>query len=210
MDALKRWETPAQVIKAKDIEIFQYKPGLAPPPRHIERFGQLGSQFSLGRSRWVVDDVSIFSVADGKRLASTPPSGATYYENLRMNKIQRAALETPTVAGYRLLPEFTPGRAMMWGTILAMWGTGALVATAMKTLDIHGVADASSKIKPLFEPMVEYLRSQLAPLKQVLALKVAGASTVTEGLPAQVSAPLEPNHRGEMSEFIERLRRKLS
>lgn len=99
---------------------------------------------------------------------------------------------------------------MMWGTILAMWGTGALVATAMKTLDIHGVADASSKIKPLFEPMVEYLRSQLAPLKQVLALKVAGASTVTEGLPAQVSAPLEPNHRGEMSEFIERLRRKLS
>lgn len=158
----------------------------------------------------MVDDVSIFSVADGKRLASTPPSGATYYENLRMNKIQRAALETPTVAGYRLLPEFTPGRAMMWGTILAMWGTGALVATAMKTLDIHGVADASSKIKPLFEPMVEYLRSQLAPLKQVLALKVAGASTVTEGLPAQVSAPLEPNHRGEMSEFIERLRRKLS
>lgn len=205
MEALKRWEAPPQIIKAKDVEVFQYKPGLAPPPRQLERFGQLGSQFSLGRSRWVVDDVSIFSVADGKRLASTPPSGATYYENLRMNKIQRAALETPTLAGYRLLPEFTPGRAMMWGTILAMWGTGALVATAMRTLDIQGAADASSKIKPLFEPMVDYLRSSLAPLREMLALR-----TATADVPTHVSTPLEASHSGELSIFIERLRRKLS
>lgn len=37
----------------------------------------------------------------------------------------------------RLLPKFTPGRAMMWGTILALWGTGALVATTARQLDIH-------------------------------------------------------------------------
>ena len=32
------------------------------------------------------------------------------YENIRMNKIQRAALETPTLAGYRCAP---PGLARM-------------------------------------------------------------------------------------------------
>jgi hypothetical protein len=40
-------------------------------------------------------------VTDGKRLASTPPQSATFYDNIRAQKIQRAALETPTVAGYR-------------------------------------------------------------------------------------------------------------
>ena len=37
----------------------------------------------------------------------------------------------------RLLPELTPGRAMMWGTILAMWGTCAAVALTARQLDIH-------------------------------------------------------------------------
>ena len=41
------------------------------------------------------------AVADGKRLAQEPPPSATYYESLRAAKIQRCALETPTVAGYR-------------------------------------------------------------------------------------------------------------
>lgn len=41
------------------------------------------------------------AVADGKRLASEPAPSATYYENIRARKIQRAALEGPTLAGYR-------------------------------------------------------------------------------------------------------------
>jgi hypothetical protein len=36
----------------------------------------------------------------------------------------------------RLLPKFTPGRALLWGTILALWGTGAVVATTAKQLEI--------------------------------------------------------------------------
>ena len=39
----------------------------------------------------------------------------------------------------RLLPVFTPGRAMMWGTILAMWGTGALVMSSSRALGIGRV-----------------------------------------------------------------------
>ncbi len=30
----------------------------------------------------------------------------------------------------------TPGRAFLWGTILAVWGTMAVVASAKSTLDI--------------------------------------------------------------------------
>lgn len=89
--------------------------------------------------RWTVDDASIFSVDDGKRLAQTPHKPLTFYERIRLEKQQKAALETPLVKGIRLLPEFTPGRAMLWGSILAVWGTAALVVSTAKSLDIKTV-----------------------------------------------------------------------
>lgn len=94
--------------------------------------------------RWTVDDASIFSVADGKKLAQTPHNPPTFYERLRAEKLQRAALETPLVRGMRLLPEFTPGRAMLWGTILAVWGTAAVFASTARSLDIKTVSSAVS------------------------------------------------------------------
>lgn len=50
------------------------------------------------------------AVAEGKRLASTPPPTLTFYEQVRANRIGRAQVETPTMAGIRLLPVFSPGR----------------------------------------------------------------------------------------------------
>ena len=91
-----------------------------------------------------MDDASIFSVADGKKLAQTPHKPPTFYERLRAEKQQRAALETPLVRGMRLLPEFTPGRAMLWGTILAVWGTAAVFASTARSLDIKTVSSAVS------------------------------------------------------------------
>ena len=89
--------------------------------------------------RWTVDNASIFSVDDGKRLAQTPHKPLTFYERVRLEKQQKAAIETPLVKGIRLLPEFTPGRAMLWGSILAVWGTAALVVSTAKSLDIKTV-----------------------------------------------------------------------
>ena len=91
--------------------------------------------------RWTVGDASIFSVDDGKRLAQTPHKPLTFYERVRLEKQAKASLETPLVQGYRLLPEFTPGRAMFWGSIIAVWGTAALVMTT--ALDIKTVSTAS-------------------------------------------------------------------
>ena len=90
--------------------------------------------------RWEADGASIFSVADGKKLAQTPPKLPSQWELNRQRKIAKAAVDSRVVSGIRLMPEYTPGRAMLWGTILAMWGTGALVATAARGLDIHKVS----------------------------------------------------------------------
>ena len=90
--------------------------------------------------RWTVGDASIFSVDDGKRLAQTPHKPLTFYERIRLEKQQKAAIETPLVKGIRLLPEFTPGRAMLWGSILAVWGTAAIVMSTANSLKIKTVS----------------------------------------------------------------------
>lgn len=130
----------------------------------------MGTQFSLGRARWTTEDASIFSVADGKRLVNTPTKATSVYENIRAVKIQRAALETPTVAGYRLLPELTPGRAFLWGTVLAVWATTAVVMGTARTLDIKDTTDASGKLKSFMRPVADALDRFMTPFKSGLAL----------------------------------------
>lgn len=90
--------------------------------------------------RWAPDGASIFSVADGKRLAQTPPKEPSSWELNRARKIAKAAVDERVVQGMRLMPEYTPGRAMLWGSILAIWGTAILTATAARSLDIHDVS----------------------------------------------------------------------
>lgn len=126
---------------------------------------------SLGRARWTVSDASIFSVADGKRLAQTPVRVPTAFEAARMGKINKAALDTPLVSGYRLLPQFTPGRALLWGTILAMWGTGAVVVTAARRLDITKMEEAKGKIEAALLPYVDALAGYFEPLQGSLKLE---------------------------------------
>ena len=47
--------------------------------------------------RWETPDGSIFSVADGRRLAQEPVRLPTAFEAARQRKIDRATLETPLV-----------------------------------------------------------------------------------------------------------------
>ena len=89
--------------------------------------------------RFTTHDASIFSVAEGAKLAQTPPKQITHFEQLRANRIAKAALETPLLNGMRLLPEYTPGRALLWGSVIALWGSGAIFMTAAKGLNIHAV-----------------------------------------------------------------------
>ncbi|KAL4436815.1 hypothetical protein ABPG75_003954 [Micractinium tetrahymenae] len=179
---------PTEVVTKRNEFVYQHKPGLVPAPRfNDKRYMQLGTQVSMGRARWTTDGASIFSVADGKRLASEPAPSATYYENIRARKIQRAALEGPTVAGYRVLPEMTPGRAFMWGTILAVWGTGALIASTARSLDIHSADEAPSRLRTLFAPVAEALEARLAPLRSSMSIgAVAGDAVRQEAAQSEV------------------------
>ena len=64
-----------------------------------ESWARLGtSKVSFGRARWNVEDgSSIWSVADGKRLAQTPIREPTAFEANRLRKIATASAETPLV-----------------------------------------------------------------------------------------------------------------
>jgi hypothetical protein len=162
--ATKKFSSSTTYVTEKEFERFEYVKGVTKVPRRI-RTGELhgsglGTQVNMGRMRWTSDGVSIFSVADGKELASTEPKALNRYENIRMQKIQRAALESPTVlGGYRVLPEMTPGRALMWGTIVAVWGTGALVMSTARYLGIEELRDVPGRMKDVLSPLGESLKS---------------------------------------------------
>ena len=197
-------------------------------------------------------------MADGKRLASEPLPGANVYETARLRRIERAAYESPTMAGYRcagwaagarcgcveqraswgaelalpgvrgaaprvellartaasslralpppsaapgqpppscrlpdppaaaarlprrLLPKFTPGRAFFWGTVLALWGTGALVAGTARSLDIHSAEEAPGRLRPLLQPVAAALEARLAPLRGSLSIGAMAGESLRE------------------------------
>ena len=74
-------------------------------------------------------------------MAQEPQRLPTAFEAKRLSKIQNAAYESPLVQGYRLLPQLTPGRAFMWGSIFSLWATAGLAMTAARHLDIHTVCE---------------------------------------------------------------------
>lgn len=160
------------VFKGNSPYVFNYTPGVSKlPPRasYMTHFGELGTQVSFGRGRWSSDNTSIFSVAEGKRLAATPAKPLNHYEAIRQTKIALAQLETPQLAGLRLLPKFTPGRAFFWGSVLAAWGTTAIVLTTARHLDIQSWKEAGPKLREVMQPLADRVQAQLAPLRSTLA-----------------------------------------
>lgn len=192
--ALTRAHTPEDAVRRR-ASVFQFEKGVTPVPSRARasptRYA-LGMQVSLGRTRWSSEGVNVFSVAEGKRLASTPAPHMTHYESIRHEKMQRAALESPQIRGYRLLPAMTPGRAMLWGTVLAVWGTAALVASTARSLGIQGAEDAGPKLRAALQPLGEAVEARLAPLKPHLSTSSAdgiGASVRgTQASAASVAA----------------------
>lgn len=100
----------------------------------------LGQPVRLGGlGKWSVDNVSIFDVQSGKKLAATPRREPSIFEIKRAAAIERAATESPLVGNYRLYPRLSPGRALFWGTIMAMTGTMIGTKIACLVLDIKSV-----------------------------------------------------------------------
>lgn len=187
-------DVPVSVFKGRPASdyVYQHVKGVVPVPKPTMSWSTLGTPISFGRARWTVDDASIFSVDDGKRLAQTPHKPLTFYERIRLEKQQKAALETPLVKGIRLLPEFTPGRAMLWGSILAVWGTAALVVSTAKSLDIKTTEEASDKLREVIAPMASQFSTALTPLKSVVSasqMRSEHQSELATRLKAKLASP---------------------
>lgn len=195
-------DVPVTVLKGRPNGeyVYQHVKGRVPVPKQAMPWSTLGTPVSFGRARWTVGDASIFSVDDGKRLAQTPHKPLTFYERVRLEKQQMASLETPLVKGYRLLPEFTPGRAMFWGSVLAMWGTAAVVMSAAKSLDIKTAAEASDKLHNIVAPMAGKLGAALIPLKSMVSatnMKSEQQSELALRLRNKLASPASLRRRAE-------------
>lgn len=73
----------------------------------------------MGRAKWEIhDDASVFSVADGKRLALSGPEETMALRNPRSVKVEMARqihienhkVDQSTYKGMRLYPKLNPGR----------------------------------------------------------------------------------------------------
>lgn len=201
----------------------QHGPPRPAPPKSAKPFAGLGSPVSFGSARWSAHGASVFSVADGKRLAQTPVRETMVpWEQARHSKILAAAQETPLLYGFRVLPEMTPGRALFWGSMLAMFGTVLTVKLAALQLGIRNAEDAPIVLRGIVQPAARSLAARLQPLKQLVRagcavlLCIATACSyrqvphvfVTFQVPAGGAA--QQREAVSRSEFASSLRRQLS
>ena len=130
---------------------------------------------------------SIFSVADGRRLANEPVRHLTAFEAARAARVARHAAETPLVAGLRLMPVYTPGRALLWGTVLAAWGTAAAVASSARALGVQSVEEAPEALRAYFAPAAARMRFAAEPLKGSFAISGGAAAAAVNDEGSSVS-----------------------
>jgi hypothetical protein len=129
---------------------------------------------------------SIFSVADGRRLAQEPVRHLTAFEAARAARVSEAAVDARTLAGLQLLPRFTPGRALLWGSILAAWCTAGAAVAAGRSLGARTLEDLPTAMRATLAPVVGALRARAGPAREALApIFFAGAR---DGTPGEVAA----------------------
>jgi len=72
-----------------------------------------------------------------------------------------------TIGGKRLklLPDPTPGRAMAWGSTLAVWGSAALVVGGAKLAGISTMADTRRVMHVWLTPLGDSIKDTVSPIK---------------------------------------------
>jgi len=145
---------------------FRYQQSEFPAiSRSLVHDWKLGTQVSFGPARWAGGEASVWDVKAGKDLAQTPSKQATWAEELRARKIAKAQYESPVVAGYRWLPQFTPGRAFIWGTILSFWGTAVATTLVAKANGITA-DNIGEKLRLMGQPAKQALKDRLDPMRE--------------------------------------------
>jgi len=173
-----RLERPEKAEERRMRKFFRFQEGNRPKhynpssvinnPMYVSK-ATLGSQVSLGRSKWsagtdTVQGASIFDVRKGAELANSAP------EHVRQQVVKPAApVELVSVGKVklRLMPDYTPGRALMWGSVLAVWGTAAIVLRSAKSLEIGSLEEVPAKLGEVIRRPAKSAVTALDPIKQV-------------------------------------------
>ena len=126
---------------------------------------------SMGRGRWDVEQgASVFSVADGKRLATlavdeveaAPKTLSARVALARQVVVESAKVDaTTTASGLRVYPMLNPGRAFMWGTIFAVWGSAFAVLAASKAAGVATVEDLDDFVNRAAQAPVDNFKTFL-------------------------------------------------
>ncbi|KAL4860063.1 hypothetical protein ACK3TF_000278 [Chlorella vulgaris] len=115
-------------LKQREGHVFAHTP--VPKPSEVDRM-KTGVHAEMGPSKWApAGGGSIFSFKDS--IPEAPARALPPQEAARLARLQAEA-EVPSVFGYRLSPR-TPGRTFFLGSLLAIWGTAALVAASARTI----------------------------------------------------------------------------
>lgn len=100
------------------------------------------------------------------------------------------------MSGYRLLPQLSPGRAFLWGSILALWGTAGLAMSTARHLDIHSVSHSEFWLSAVHSAhasamnMPEACPQSLKSVPSISTLQLQ--HTLSVSLPAQCTDQLGP------------------
>jgi hypothetical protein len=107
--------------------------------------------------------VSLFNVRGAMELMQGSQSQLPVQKALPM-----PAMPTLQLGSLRLkvMPDFTPSRALVWGTILSLWCVGGLTVQMSKRMGIHSVADVQDRCAMALAPVAARARNYFSPLKQ--------------------------------------------
>lgn len=117
--------------------------------------------------------MSIFDIKGAISVLSKPPEPTTVTAGMAAlrARVARAQQQSATIAGFRLFPDLTPGRAFMWGTILAVWSVALTATIACRAMDIHSVKDVPVKMKEHLAPVVEWGKASFSSIPETFTIK---------------------------------------
>lgn len=166
----------AQLPRSMNMSSFA---GVPPPPTAaIPTLGNTGVKFNSSRWTSVGEEMGL-SVFDTKGAMDCIQNGPDEHAKRRIhpaalahaNRVARAQQAGVTLYGYKVFPDLTPGRAFMWGSILAAWAVGSVALASARALDIHSVNDVKVKLQAAFAPLKETLRRQAGEARSSIELK---------------------------------------
>lgn len=163
--------SPAATSSAR---MFQSSSAAANPALiRLPSLADTGVKFNS--ARWAgpeaAESLSVFDTAAAYQTLSKPPPPESMTAGMRAlaDRVARAQQQQATVAGFQLLPDLTPGRAFMWGTIVAVWGVSMVTLVSARALDIHTMKDVSIKMKEHLQPIKDWSKENLGVVSATLA-----------------------------------------